>query len=224
VWSLPIWPIRSEDRSDRPQRAARASQASTFPDRQTHSPPTPRADVKDERPVQAPAADRGHPPLRVGIRPRCPHRRGAYLDPLGGKHRIERGGELRIPIADQQPQAADTAVEIQQQVAGLLGHHSPTGCDLTRAHAPGGWRQVTALANSQLNAHDRFSGTHRVATGDRRGVGSEPPAGRHGPRWCRRAQLLKGSRRGCARSVAARARRRKTAIQPTLRAGAYSRT
>jgi hypothetical protein len=41
---------------------------------------------------------------------------------LGGEDGVERGGELRVPIADQEPEPADTVVNGHNQVAGLLGH------------------------------------------------------------------------------------------------------
>ena len=40
---------------------------------------------KNKHPIQALTTHRAHPPLRVGIRPRCPHRRDQHLDPFGGK-------------------------------------------------------------------------------------------------------------------------------------------
>jgi hypothetical protein len=67
---------------------------------------------EDQHPIQHLTADGTHPPLRVGIRLWCPHRRGQHLDRLGGKDPVERGGELGIPIANQEPEPADAVVEV----------------------------------------------------------------------------------------------------------------
>jgi hypothetical protein len=64
----------------------------------------------DQHPIQHLPPNRAHPPLRVGIRPWRPHRSVQHLDPFSGKDRIERRGELRIPIADQKPEAADAGL------------------------------------------------------------------------------------------------------------------
>jgi hypothetical protein len=60
-----------------------------------------------------------------GVRPRRPHRRNGHLGRLGGEDGVERGGELRIPVAEQQPELAGAVVEGDGQIAGLL---APTGC------------------------------------------------------------------------------------------------
>ena len=86
---------------------------------------------EDEHPVQHLTPNGADPPLRVGIRPGCPHRRAQHLDPLGGKDRIERGCELGIPVAEHQPEPTDALLEVHHQVAGLLGHPLPTGCGVT---------------------------------------------------------------------------------------------
>jgi Integrase core domain len=93
----------------------------------------------DEHPVQALAADRTHPPLRVGIRPWRPHRRAQHVDALGCEDGVEGAGELGVPIAEQQPEAAGTVFELHEQVAGLLRHPVPhgMGCD-TEQVDPGG--------------------------------------------------------------------------------------
>jgi len=67
---------------------------------------------EDEHPVQHLASNGAHPPLRVGVRPRRPHRRDEHLHRLGGKDRIERGGELGIPVAEHQPEPTDALLEV----------------------------------------------------------------------------------------------------------------
>jgi hypothetical protein len=48
--------------------------------------------AQDQRSIQHLPANRAHPPLRVGVRPWCPHRRAQHPDPLGSEDRVERGG------------------------------------------------------------------------------------------------------------------------------------
>jgi hypothetical protein len=42
-------------------------------------------------------------------------------DPCAGEDRVEGSGELRVPIAEQEPDRGDLLVEIHEQVAGHLG-------------------------------------------------------------------------------------------------------
>jgi hypothetical protein len=74
-----------------------------------HPPQLPAPE--DEHLVQQLTPNRAHPPLRVGVRPRRSHWRAQHPDPLGREDRIERGSELHIPIADQQAELADAALE-----------------------------------------------------------------------------------------------------------------
>ena len=39
-----------------------------------------------------------------------------------GEHGVERRGELGIPVPDQELEAISLALEVHQQVTGLLGH------------------------------------------------------------------------------------------------------
>ena len=48
--------------------------------------------------------------------------RGADDADVGtGEHVVEGGGELAVPIADQEPELLGAVAEVHQQVAGLLG-------------------------------------------------------------------------------------------------------
>jgi hypothetical protein len=47
---------------------------------------------------------------------------GAVARRLGGNDRVERGRELPVPIADQEPELPDAVFEAHEQVAGLLRH------------------------------------------------------------------------------------------------------
>ena len=99
-------------------------------------------DTEDERQVQALSTQAPDEPLRVAVRPRRANRR---LDRPGadrGEHGVERGGELGVPIADQELELRGPFPDVSEQVAGLLGgplprrvrRHTqdvdPTGADL----------------------------------------------------------------------------------------------
>src|SRR6266536_6192433 len=62
---------------------------------------------EDEHPVQNLTPNGADPSLRVGVSSWRPHRSAKHPEPFSGKDRIERSAELRIPIADQKPDAAD---------------------------------------------------------------------------------------------------------------------
>jgi hypothetical protein len=79
-----------------------------------HRPQLPAAD--DQHPVQQLPPDGAHPPLGVGVGPRRPYRRAQHLDSLGREDRIERGGELRIPIPDEKPGLADAAPQAMSRL------------------------------------------------------------------------------------------------------------
>src|SRR6266487_2845347 len=117
---------------------------------------------EDEHPVQHLTPNGPNPPLRVGIRPGCPHRRAQHLHPLGGKDRIERGGELRIPIADHKPEPANPLTEVHGQVAGLLGHPLPTGCAITPSRWT--WRVATSITNSTSSRRSNTVSTVQKST------------------------------------------------------------
>jgi hypothetical protein len=66
---------------------------------------------EDEHPIQHLTPHRADPSLRIGVGPRRSHRRDKHLDRLGGKDPIERGGELGIPIADQESESAEVVAD-----------------------------------------------------------------------------------------------------------------
>ena len=91
-----------------PQRPVRAVAVVTVGVLGQHRPQLPAAEY--QHPIQYLPADHAHPPLGVGIRPWRPHRRARHPDPRGSKDGVERGGELRIPVADQKPELADAVL------------------------------------------------------------------------------------------------------------------
>jgi hypothetical protein len=60
-------------------------------------------------------------PFRDRVRARCPDRGADDPDVGTGEHGVERGGELAVPVADQEPEPVGAFAEIHEQVAGLLG-------------------------------------------------------------------------------------------------------
>ena len=81
--------------------------------------------AEDQHVVQALAAQRAHEPLRVGVRPRRPDRRLDHPRAVPGEDVVERGGELAVPIADEEPELPGSLTEVQHEVAGLLGGPGP---------------------------------------------------------------------------------------------------
>jgi hypothetical protein len=140
------WHAESEWRR-LPQGAMRAMAVVVIGVLGQHRPQLPAA--QDQDPVQHLPPNRAHPPLRVRIRPRRPHRRGEHLDRLGGEDGVEGGGELRVPIADQKPELAGAVVKGHEQIAGLLRHPLPIGCAVT----PSTWtrREATSITNSKYS-------------------------------------------------------------------------
>jgi hypothetical protein len=60
--------------------------------------------AKDQHVVQAFAAQRAHEPLRERVRPRRPDRCPYHPRAIPGEDPVECGGELAVPVADQEPE------------------------------------------------------------------------------------------------------------------------
>jgi hypothetical protein len=61
--------------------------------------------VDDEDPVEEFAADAAHESLGDGVRPWRPEWSLDHLDSGAGEHGVEVGGELRVAVADEEPEA-----------------------------------------------------------------------------------------------------------------------
>ncbi len=57
----------------------------------------------DQHPVGALPPHRADPAFRESIRPRRPWRRAEHVDTSGSEHRVERRGELRVTVTQQEP-------------------------------------------------------------------------------------------------------------------------
>jgi len=76
----------------------------------------------DEEVVEAFPAQGADEAFRDRVRAGCSYRGADDADVGAGEHSIERGGELAVPVADQEPEPVGAIAEVHQQVAGLLGH------------------------------------------------------------------------------------------------------
>ena len=75
----------------------------------------------DQDVIEAFPAQGADEPFRDRVRPGRSDR-GAYDPQVGaGEDGVERGGELAVPVADQEPEPVGAIAEVHQQVAGLLG-------------------------------------------------------------------------------------------------------
>jgi hypothetical protein len=105
--------------------------------------------VVDQHPVGALGPDATHEPLRETVRAWRAGRGLDDLDVLGGEHRVEGSGELRVPVPDQEPKSVDPITEIRDQVAGLL--RGPLGRRVGRDVEdmyPAGWRSPSRPART----------------------------------------------------------------------------
>jgi len=109
---------------------------------------------KDQHPVQHLTPNRADPPLRVGVRLGRPHRRAQHPDPFSDEDRVERGGELRVPIAEQEPKRPRRPASSMSRLRACCVTHSPTGCAVT----PSTWtrRVATSITNRTCS---RFGNT-----------------------------------------------------------------
>jgi hypothetical protein len=75
----------------------------------------------DQQVVEAFAAQGADEAFGDRVRARCPHWGAEDADVGAGEHRVEGGGELAVPVTDQEPKLLGSVAEVHQQVAGLLG-------------------------------------------------------------------------------------------------------
>jgi hypothetical protein len=77
--------------------------------------------AEDEHSVGALAAYGAHPAFGMGVRAGCLRWGADDLHAGGGEDCVERGGELRVSVADQESEPVGVFVECHQQISGLLG-------------------------------------------------------------------------------------------------------
>ena len=91
----------------------------------------------DQDVVEAFSAQCPDEAFRDRVRPWSSGRGADDPDVDAGEDRVERGGELAVPVADQEPEPVGAIAEIHQQVTGLLGHPGTgrVGDDPSNVHA-----------------------------------------------------------------------------------------
>ena len=100
-----------------------------------------------------------------------------------GEHGVEGGGELAVPVADQESEPVGAIAEVHEQVAGLLGNPGPgrVGGD------PGGVHAATAVLDHHEDveaAQEDGVDVSEIDREDRSGLrGEELSPGRTGPSW-----------------------------------------
>jgi hypothetical protein len=77
--------------------------------------------VVDQQSVGALVADAANEPFGVAVRPGRPGRNLDHINAFGDKNGIEGGGELGVPVADQEAERGDLIAQVHQEVAGGLG-------------------------------------------------------------------------------------------------------
>ena len=75
----------------------------------------------DQEVVEAFSAQGADEAFRDRVRPRCPDRGADDPHVSTDEDGVERGGELAVPVADQEPEPVGAFAEVHEQVAGLLG-------------------------------------------------------------------------------------------------------
>jgi hypothetical protein len=63
-----------------------------------------------------------YPALRDRVRPGRSHRDADGLDADRGEHRVKAGGELGVPVADEEPESPTCLIEVGSEVACDLGN------------------------------------------------------------------------------------------------------
>ena len=120
---------------------------------------------------------------RVG--PWCLHRCLDDADVGGGEDGVERGGELGVAVADEEPEATAGVVEVHEQVAGLLGQ---PGAGRVRGDAEDVYAAGGVLDDEERVEPVQGDGVEveQVAGEDRVGLRpQELGPGRSGPPWRR---------------------------------------
>src|SRR5450759_2572501 len=83
--------------------------------------PIEMSPTEDERPVEALSPNRLDHALGVGIGVRSLDGRHDHPGPFRANDLVERPAELRVPVADEEPDGTRTSVEVESEIPGLLG-------------------------------------------------------------------------------------------------------
>jgi hypothetical protein len=77
--------------------------------------------VVDQQPVGALLANAADKPFGIAVRLRCLGRNLDHIEAFGGEDGIEGGGELGVPVADQEAERGDPLTHVHHQITGGLG-------------------------------------------------------------------------------------------------------
>ena len=122
----------------------------------------------EQQSVGALLPDAADEPFRVAVRPRRPRWNLHDLHRLGGEHGIEGVGELRVPVADQEPERAGPLPSSASRLRACCTVQAAVGCAVTPRMCS---RQlVTSMTN---NAYSRCS---RTVCRQKKSVASSPEA------------------------------------------------
>ena len=94
---------------------------------------------------------------------------------VAGEDGVECGGELAVPVADEEPEAPSSVLEVHEQVAGELGDPCAgrAGGDTQDVDAPGrdlhDEEDVEALEEDGVHVHE-VAGEQRVGLGAEEGT------------------------------------------------------
>ena len=123
--------------------------------------------AQNEQPVETFCPHRPHPALRVRVGPRRSDRCLDYPDALRAEHLVEAGGELGVPVPDEELDRATAVGEIADQVAGLWVPKTssrPIDLDFQWRSAndeDGGWRSPSSTLPSSVSSS--WPASHGVA-------------------------------------------------------------
>jgi hypothetical protein len=94
--------------------------------------------ANDQEVVQALSPDGPNPTLGNGVGIGRPDRRADDLGTGRTPDIVERSDELGVPVADQEPERGSTVIQLNHEIAGLLGHPraSRMGRDTSQVHPP----------------------------------------------------------------------------------------
>jgi hypothetical protein len=123
--------------------------------------------AEDQHPVGDLGPGGEHEPFRIGVRARTPRRDLDRFDAGAGQDRVERGGELPGPVADQEPEVRDPVAEVHKEVPDLLGGPRPVrvGGHAGDVHVAGAdlhdEQAVQALEGDRAVHVEEVGGEHR---------------------------------------------------------------
>jgi hypothetical protein len=137
----------------------------------------------DQEVIEAFAAQSADEAFRDRVGPRCPHGAAEDTDVGAGEDRVEGGGELAVPVADQEPELLGLFAEVHQQVAGLLSDPGAGGVggDPGEVHAAAAvldhdQEVEAAQVDAHLTPRQAMTADHPVCGSTGAGAGWHRPA------------------------------------------------